>query len=102
MLDFRYHLVSIVSVFLALAIGIVVGALAIKPDLANILNNATAAEAKRNNALYAHNGQLKDQIAANEAFGQAAEGSLLRGLLVGQQVVLVLAPDADSTTVDGV
>ena len=30
MIDFRYHLVSIVAVFLALAIGIVVGATALK------------------------------------------------------------------------
>ena len=31
MIDFRYHLVSIVAVFLALAIGIVVGSTALKP-----------------------------------------------------------------------
>ena len=102
MIDFRYHLVSIVAVFLALAIGIVVGATALRTDLANTLQHLSAVEAKANAALYAHNGQLKDEIAADQAFGQAAEGNLLRGLLVGQQVVLVLAPGADSTTVDGV
>jgi len=102
LIDFRYHLVSIVSVFLALAIGIVVGATAIKPELANRLNSATSAEAKANNVLYAHNQQLKDEIGADQAFAQAAEDSLLRGLLVGQHVVFVLAPGADSPTVDGV
>jgi len=102
MIDFRYHLVSIVSVFLALAIGIVVGATALQPRLANSLNNATKNEAKVNAALYAHNGQLKDEIAGDQVFAQAAEGSLLRGLLAGQQVVLVLAPGADGPTVDGV
>jgi copper transport outer membrane protein MctB len=102
LIDFRYHLVSIVSVFLALAIGIVVGALALSPDLAKTLNHVSAAEAKANHMLYTHNGQLKDQIAADQAFAQAAEGGLLRGLLADQHVVLVLAPGADSTTVDGV
>ena len=102
MIDFRYHLVSIVSVFLALAIGIVVGATALKPEVANTLNHATTAEAKANNVLYAHNQQLKDEIGADQAFAQAAEGSLLRGLLAGQNVVLVLAPGADSPTVGGV
>ena len=102
MIDFRYHLVSIVSVFLALAIGIVVGSTALKPEVTNRLNNATSAEAKANNVLYAHNQQLKDEIATDQAFAQAAEGSLLRGLLVGQHVVLVVAPGADSPTVDGV
>ncbi len=101
MIDFRYHLVSIVSVFLALAIGIVVGSTALKPEVTNRLNNATSAEAKANNVLYAHNQQLKDEIAADQAFAQAAEDSLLRGLLVGEHVVLVLAPGADSSTVDG-
>jgi hypothetical protein len=102
LIDFRYHLVSIVSVFLALAIGIIIGAFALQPDLAKTLDKATAAEAKANAALYAHNGQLNDEIAADQAFGQAAEGSLLRGLLTGQQVVLVVAPGADSPTVDGI
>jgi hypothetical protein len=102
MIDFRYHLVSIVSVFLALAIGIVIGATALQPRLANSLNTATRNEAKANAALYARNQQLKDEIGADQAFAQAAEDSLLRGLLTGQHVVLVLAPGADSTTVDGV
>jgi hypothetical protein len=102
LIDFRYHLVSIVSVFLALAIGLVVGSQAVAPHLANTLDKLSAAEAKANNALYAHNQQLKDQIGADQAFAQAAEGSLLRGLLADQHVVLVLAPGADSTTVDGV
>jgi hypothetical protein len=101
-IDFRYHLVSIVAVFLALAIGVVVGSQAVAPNLADRLNKLAAAEAKQNKALYAHNSQLKNQIAADQAFAQAAEGALLRGLLDGQRVVLVLAPGADSTTVDGV
>jgi Copper transport outer membrane protein, MctB len=100
-IDFRYHLVSIVAVFLALAIGIVVGAQAITPKLADSLNKASAAEVKQNKMLYAHNQQLKNEIAADGAFAQAAEGRLLRGLLDGEHVALVLAPGTDNTTVDG-
>ncbi len=102
MIDFRYHLVSIVAVFLALAIGLVVGSTALQGGVVTALNKASAAEAQRNRALYAHNSQLKRQIAAEEAFAQAAEPSLLRGLLDGEHVVLVLAPGADGPTVDGV
>ena len=102
MIDFRYHLVSIVAVFLALAIGIVVGAQALAPAATNALNQASANEAKQIRSLYAHNSQLKAQIAAEEAFAQAAEPSLLRGLLDGQHVVLVLAPGTDGSTVDGI
>jgi len=102
LIDFRYHLVSIVAVFLALAIGIVVGSTALKGSVLNGLDTASKHELAVNRSLYAHNSQLKNQISADQAFAQAAEGSLLRGLLDGERVVLVLAPGADSTTVDGV
>lgn len=102
MIDFRYHLVSIVAVFLALAIGIVVGAQALQPTVTDQLNKTAKAEKKAIKSLYAHNGQLKHEIAADESFAQAAEPSLLRGLLAGERVVLVLAPNTDGGTVDGI
>jgi Copper transport outer membrane protein, MctB len=102
LIDFRYHLVSIVAVFLALAIGIVVGATALKPAVTSTLAKEAAAEKKRNNSLYAHNTQLKHEIAADESFAAAGEPTLLRNLLDGQSVVLVLAPNTDATTVTGV
>lgn len=102
MIDFRYHLVSIVAVFLALAIGIVVGATALKPAVTQTLAREAQAEAKRNRSLYAHNSQLKNQIQADESFASAAEPRLLRDLLTGQSVVLVLAPGSDGATVTGV
>ena len=102
MIDFRYHLVSIVAVFLALAIGIVVGSQALAPGVASGLQKVSTNEAKQIRSLYAHNTQLKSQLAAEEAFAQAAERNLVRGLLDGEHVVLVLAPGTDGPTVDGV
>ena len=55
MIDFRYHLVSIVAVFLALAIGIVVGSTALKPAVLTTLQKTATAEKKRVDALYAQN-----------------------------------------------
>jgi Copper transport outer membrane protein, MctB len=102
LIDFRYHLVSIVAVFLALAIGIVVGSTALQGSVVTQLDRASQHELRTNRTLYAHNAQLKNQISADEAFAQAAEPSLLHGLLAGERVVLVLAPGADGATVDGV
>ena len=102
MIDFRYHLVSIVAVFLALAIGIVVGATALKPAVTSTLSKEAHNEARLNHQLYVHNAQLKHEIAADESFAAAAEDRLLPGLLAGQSVVLVLAPNTDSGTVAGV
>ena len=42
MIDFRYHLVSIVAVFLALAIGIVLGSTELQGPTYNLLNQTTA------------------------------------------------------------
>ncbi len=102
MIDFRYHLVSIVAVFLALAIGLVIGSTALRGAVLSGLNRASAHEKAVNSALYAHNTQLKRQISADDAFARAAETRLLDGLLVGERVVLVLAPGTDSSTVNGI
>ncbi len=39
MIDFRYHLVSIVSIFLALAVGIVLGAGPLQDQVGNTLTS---------------------------------------------------------------
>jgi hypothetical protein len=102
LIDFRYHLVSIIAVFLALAVGIAVGAEAVSPKVANSLNKEAHNAEKRNAVLGAQNNQLKRQITADGVFAQAAEGYLLKDLLTGERVVLVTAPGADGATVSGI
>jgi len=101
-IDFRYHLVSIVAVFLALAIGIVIGASALKPDVVKFFDNASTREQRTISTQQANIRNLENQLASNQAFAQAAAPRLLSGLLAGQQVALVTAPGADATTVNGV
>ena len=43
MIDFRYHLVSLISVFLALAVGVVLGAGPLQNSLGTALNDKAAA-----------------------------------------------------------
>jgi hypothetical protein len=102
LIDFRYHLVSIVAVFLALAIGLVIGAEAVSPKVAAGLDSASRSELKNNNQLSAQNDLLKRQINSDNGFGQASESVLLPHLLDSQKVVLVTAPGADSATTDGI
>ncbi len=47
MIDFRYHIVSIVSIFLALAVGIVLGAGPLQNQLGITLTNAGLARCGR-------------------------------------------------------
>jgi hypothetical protein len=101
-IDFRYHLVSIIAVFLALAIGLAIGA--------NLLPQATIAALQRiatrvtdaNGRLTKQNAALKQQISANQTFAGASASRLLGHLLTGQSVVLVTAPGADGQVLSGV
>jgi hypothetical protein len=102
LIDFRYHLVSIIAVFLALAIGIILGSEAIKPTVQSTLYTEVKTAQQNNHKLYQQNGQLTQRLAFDNSFAQAASGTLLTDRLTGQSVVLVLAPGADSSTVNGI
>jgi hypothetical protein len=105
-IDFRYHLVSIVAVFLALAIGLVVGATALKPGTAAGLDKLSRIQAAQIGQKITMIRSLESQINSDgqfaQAFAQASAPKLLSGLLAGQQVVLVTAPGADGSTVSGI
>jgi hypothetical protein len=101
-IDFRYHLVSIVAVFLALAIGIVVGATALKPTVTAGLDRASRVEQRQINSQRSKiNGQL-NQINSDQSFAQAAAPLLLTNLLTDQKVVLVTAPGASGSAISGI
>jgi Copper transport outer membrane protein, MctB len=101
-IDFRYHLVSIVAVFLALAVGIVVGSTALQPGVIRSLRAVSTHEKKQIDSLLAQQRAFKQQISADEAFAQAIASRALPGLLTGQDVVIVDAPGADNQTIGGV
>ena len=102
MIDFRYHLVSIVAVFLALAIGIVLGATELQGTTidalrtsSNLLHSELVAAQNQRDA----NAQ---QETASEQFLQAAEPQLIGGRLTGDSVVIVTEPGAPGSVVDGI
>jgi Copper transport outer membrane protein, MctB len=101
-IDFRYHLVSIVAVFLALAIGIVVGATALQGHVLAGLDRASRIEKNQIDSNRTTINNLKNQISADQVFDQAAAPVLLDNLLTGQKVVLVTAPGADGATISGI
>jgi len=101
-IDFRYHLVSIVAVFLALTVGIVVGATAFRPTVENRLNDLAKRAIRADQAANALNTKLQNQINADNVFGRAISGYALAHLLSGERVVLITAPDADGGTVTGI
>src|SRR5215469_14987766 len=100
-IDFKYHLVSIIAVFLALAVGLVVGATALSGPALALLQRGETRVNQKNEALFKQNKAFQNQISADQLFGAAAAPRLLPGLLADEKVVLVLAPNAASTVTTG-
>jgi len=100
-IDFKYHLVSIIAVFLALAVGLVVGATALSGPALALLQKAETRVNHENAALLKGRQALQNQVSADQLFGVAAAPRLLPGLLADQKVVLVVASNAVGTVTTG-
>lgn len=101
MINFRYHVVSIVAVFLALAIGIVLGATELRGHALDELTRTSNSLAGDLSAARTQNAALKQQVDADQGFAQADEARLLDRLLTGQKVVLAAAPGASGSVLSG-
>jgi Copper transport outer membrane protein, MctB len=101
-IDFRYHLVSIVAVFLALAIGIVLGSTELQGPAYNFLNGTTARLQNELDQASSQRDTAQAQASEGEAYAAAVEPSVLRGLLSRQSLLIVTEPGASSEVVSGI
>jgi hypothetical protein len=92
--DFRYHLVSIVAVFLALAVGIVVGTTALNGPVLDDLNGRVAGLTSDKRGLEADLRSAQQRTGDEEAAVKAVTPVVAAGRLTGSRVVLVSTPDA--------
>lgn len=96
MIDFRYHVVSIVAIFLALTVGLVIGASILSKGVADSLRSDLS---QRNDQIKSQQNQinqLKTQIDQQEKYIDATAGQLVTGRLSGMCVALVEIAGADS------
>jgi len=101
-IDFRYHLVSIVAVFLALAIGIVLGSTELQGPTYNFLSHTTAKLQNQLDQATSQRDAAQQQASEDEAYAQAVEPAVLHDLLTGQQLLIVAEPGAQSSVVSGI
>lgn len=99
MIDFRYHLVSIIAVFLALTVGLVLGTTMLQDPLLNTLQDETAELRGQTEDLRAERDVADRVNAGADQLADAAAEDLLADRLRGLDVVLVQAPGADADTV---
>jgi hypothetical protein len=101
-IDFRYHLVSIVAVFLALAIGIVLGSTELQGHTIDVLQSTSASLNDRLNAANAQHTSDQQAIGADQQFLQTAESRLLAKQLDGDRLVIITEPGASGSVIDGI
>jgi hypothetical protein len=98
-IDFRYYLVSIVSIFLALAVGIVLGAGPLKGDIGARLTEQMVALRAEKTQLRTDLDTARRGASARDTFSSALAPAVMKGRLSGKTVALVVAPGVDADLV---
>jgi Copper transport outer membrane protein, MctB len=99
-IDFRYHLVSLVAVFLALALGVLLGTTQLSGAIGDDLKGQVAALTTDKRDLQADVRQVQGQVKTDDAVTASLSPRLVNGVLRGTDVVLVATPQANDGTTD--
>ncbi|MBX9390667.1 copper transporter [Streptomonospora nanhaiensis] len=102
MIDFRYHLVSIVAVFLALAVGIVLGTTMLQDPLLNALKDETSALREESDRLRSEKDVTERYGTGVDQLADATAEDALRDRLSGVGVAVVEAPGVHEDLRSGV
>ena len=102
MISFRYHIVSIVAVFLALALGVLLGTTVVNQGVIENLSQRTNSAVTRSEQLRSQVSELQAELRSWDQFGAAVEPMLISGQLNAREVVIVTQEGVDAAEVDGV
>jgi hypothetical protein len=100
MIDFRYHVVSLVSVFIALAVGIVLGAGPLRGQIAEQLSQRVDQLVVEKNTLRTERDVAVAGVRNRDAFTAQLVPQLVSGRLTARSVVLISLPGADADAVE--
>lgn len=101
MIDFRYHLVSLVAVFLALAVGILLGAGPLRGGLGATLEAQVSELREERGVLRAELGESQQRAADRESLIETIGPASVNGRLTDVRVGVLLLPGADEGLVPG-
>lgn len=102
MISFRQHLVTIVAIFLALGIGVLMGTTVVKQGLIGQLKRSAESQANAAQSLRKQVSQLETELRTQGRFISAVEPMLVENQLPGTPVVIVTVDGVDASAVDGV
>lgn len=95
MIDFRYHIVSLISVFLALAVGIALGAGPLKETIGDTLTGQVEQLRGEKDALRAELDTTTGALQDAETYIDAAGPQLLDGSLTDRRVAVIALGEVD-------
>ncbi|MGB2569882.1 copper transporter [Micromonospora citrea] len=98
MINFRYHVVSLTAVFLALAIGLVVGTAALNGPVADSLKENVNALRKDNQQMRQSVNSMQKELELEEEFAAQIAQVVLPGKLTGRRVLLLSTPSGREHT----
>ncbi|WP_328655003.1 copper transporter [Micromonospora sp. NBC_00330] len=98
MINFRYHVVSLTAVFLALAIGLVVGTAALNGPVADSLKEQVTGLRKDNQQWRQTVSNMEKQLALEEEFAEETSQILLPGTLTSRRVAVLSLPNGRDHT----
>jgi hypothetical protein len=101
-IDFRYHIVSLISVFLALAVGIALGAGPLKETIGDSLTGQVSQLRDEKEALRSQLDTADKTAAQTDAYIDASAGQLLSGRLADRRVAVVVLGDVPAQVRDGI
>jgi hypothetical protein len=101
-ISLRYHIVSLVAVFLALALGIVVGSTVLKEGSVSVLRATSNKVRQESEQQRAKNAELSAQLGAFQEFTSSMLPQLVHDKLKDRPVVLVDTDRVDDATRDRV
>ncbi|WP_158630246.1 copper transporter [Glycomyces terrestris] len=101
MINFRYHLVSLTAVFLALTVGLILGTAALNGPAMEALESTSQGLRDSNEQLRAQVTELEQQLGDEQEFASEVAPAYLAGRLAGRSILVVALPGADTAAVDG-
>ncbi|MDA1360304.1 copper transporter [Glycomyces luteolus] len=101
MINFRYHLVSLTAVFLALTVGLILGTAALNGPAIQTFENTIQSLRDSNEQLREQAQQMENDLEDDQAFANAVAPSYLAGQLTARNVLVVALPGAEPEVVDG-
>jgi hypothetical protein len=94
-INFRYHVVSLTAVFLALAVGLVLGSTVLNGPTLDALESRVNTLGRDNSQLREQYALLEDEVEREQDFATEAAPMLLAGELAGRRATLLVLPGGE-------